>query len=264
MGGTVADRDYHYIVEAQDLQTYEARKENLDVVRLIYDFSCYLEADEAMVAIDRMSISVLPTGQAPRSWRQDYPVTLVATTPAPVDTYPLRFVSESFTNTGKSVEILVESGTPDFTYVMSFVAVSSDTQRHKQVDTVVIVEELVNPLMVGSGATVTDPGQVIVIGGSTNLPAGFDGLIIFENSGNLSNVIITFPPSPSLGQTIEFIDALGKDGSYPVTFRGYLNVAVDGDGTTSFVSGFNYDCLRWRWTGSPGWHLMATRFNFLA
>jgi len=262
----MAERDYDYTVFAQDLDPYgPAGKENLDVIRLRFDFSCYLEPEEVVQAVQFPTIAVAPTGVTVTNWRRDYPLDCsMALQAAPAeDLYPLRVVSEAITNLGKMIELRLNAGTPGFVYIVSFVVVASVTRRRKQVDTFVNVETVLNPLMVGPGDLDPDVVPPIIIDQSTALPIGFDGLVVLENSGNLSGIVITLPPNPVLGQMVEFIDALGKDEAHPVTFRGDGDVPIDGDGAVTFVSALNYDCLRWKWLGT-NWHLMATRFGYVA
>jgi hypothetical protein len=260
----MADKDYNFTVFASDLKPFGAvGKENMDVIRLIYDFSCYLESDETVQAIEFPTIVVAPPGADRTSWRQDYPIDCCDPATVADDLYTLRVVSEAITTNGKSIEIRINAGTPNFIYVLSFVVVASTTRRRKQIDTLIRIEQPLNMLMVGPGDLDPDTSAPIIISSSTALPVGFDGLVVLENSGNTSGIVITFPPNPVLGQMLEFIDALGKDQAYPVTFRGDGDVPIDGDGRTVFVSSINYDCLRWKWMGS-NWHLMALRFDFLA
>lgn len=260
----MVDRDYKFVVFPNDLDPYgPVGKENLDVIRLTYDFSCYLESEEVLQAIEFPSVDVAPAGTNRSNWRQDYRLDCFAAGTLASDLYPLRVVSEAITNVGKWLEIRVNAGTPDFTYVLSYVIIGSTSRRRKQVDTLINIETALNSKMIGPGDLDPDSVPPIVINSSTALPMGFDGLVILQNTSNVSNIVVTLPPNPVLGQMIEFIDALGKDQTYPVTFRGDGDVPIDGDGRTLFVSSINYDCLRWYWMGT-NWHLMATRFDFLA
>lgn len=257
-------RDYKFTVFPADLAPYgPVGKENADIIRLTYDFFCYLEADETVQAIEFPTIVVAPPGTNRTNWRQDYPVDCSAVTTLAADLYPLRVVSEAITGVGTQVEIRVNAGTPEYTYVLSFVIIASDTRRRKQVDTLIRIEQPLNALMVGPGDLDPDIIPPIIVNGSTALPMGFQGLVILQNSSNISGIVITLPPNPDLGQEVEFIDALGKDAAYPVTFRGDGDVPIDGDGRLVFVSSINFDCLRWVWMGS-NWHLFMNRFDGLA
>jgi hypothetical protein len=172
----VSDKDYNYFVLGQSLEPYTSRKEHLDGTRLFYDFTCYLQPDETLVRVERALVSAVPPGVLPvptisPGWRQDYPLGCVG--PAgPLlgeDLYPLLVISWALINEGRGVEILIESGTPGFTYVMSFVAVSSSPDRHKQVDTLITIESVVNPRMLGPlepaalGEVVAGVGSVITV-----------------------------------------------------------------------------------------------------
>ena len=261
----MADKDYNYTVFPSDLKPFgPVGKENLDIIRLSFDFSCYLETSELIQAIEFPTIAVLSASSTTNNnWRQDFPVECEATTEDVEDKYTLTVTSESITGSGKVVQIMLHAGTPRFSYVLSFVAIASATRRRKQVDTIINIEDALNPAMLSPGQV--DPLALppIIITDTTALPMGYDGLVILQNSGNKYDIVVTLPPNPVIGQMLEFIDAYGKDGTYPVTFRGDGDVPIDGDGRTIFVSSINYDCLRWKWTGA-NWHLMAMRFDWLA
>jgi hypothetical protein len=262
---TIVNKDYRFTVFPDDLTPYgPIGKENLDVIRMTYDFSCYLETDEVVQEVQFPTIAVAPsTTPVNQNWRTDYRPDCPppAATEIPPDTYPLKVVSEAIADAGKSIQVKVNAGTPGLTYVLGFVTVGGTTLRRKQVDTLIWIDQPLNPMMIGPGDLNPDVVPPVIISDSTALPMGFDGVVILQNA-TTSNIVITLPPNPILGQMVEFIDAYGTDGTYPVTFRGDGDVPIDGDGRLVFVSSINYDCLRWKWTGA-NWHLMATRFDFL-
>ena len=264
----MADKDYNFKVFADTLDPLgPVEKENLDVIRLIYDWSCWCDTGEHLAQIDFPTIQALPPGASPTNWRQDYPPDTASDTP-PTDDYPLRILSEAITTaiTGSpatTVEIKVIAGTPGLSYVMSYVVTSNTSRRRKQIDTVVTIQQPLNTLMVGPGDLDPDTLPPIVVTGGVALPMGFDGLVILTNNASTTDIVITLPPNPEMGQRVKFIDALGTDQAFPVTFRADGDAIMDGDGTTNFVSTINYDVLEWTWTGS-NWHLDAQRFNFLA
>jgi hypothetical protein len=182
----VADKDYNYEIDAQDLQPQMARKEHLDRLRLIYDFTPYLDTGEVISRIIRATVQTVPPGASVPSawtnsanWRQDYPLECpmsLATVPPgslPEDTYPLVVVAQALTADGKGVDIWVDDGTPGFTYVMSFLAVALMSNREKQVDTLITIEVPINSLMVGPmtaaapGDYVTGTGAVLPLTDST-------------------------------------------------------------------------------------------------
>jgi hypothetical protein len=263
----MADKDYKFTIFPDTLDPCgPVSKENMDVVRLQYDFRCYLDAGETIQIVEFPTISlVAPQQYGGGSWSQDYPLSNGGDTTSapPTDNYPLSIVSEAITNVGLQVDIRINSGTPDMTYVVSFVIVGNLTRRRKQVDTLIVIEHPVNDRMVGPGQLDPDIVPPIIVSGSVALPMGFQGLVILENSGNNTSIVLTLPPNPELGQLIDFIDALGKDALYPVTFRGDGDVPIDGDLRTIFVSDIAFDVLRFIWMGT-NWHLESQRFGFLS
>lgn len=258
------EKDYKFTVFSDTLDPLgPVGKENMDVIRLQFDFYAYLDAGETIQIVEFPTISLAPAAAEQRLWNQDYPVGNDLTPVVLADTYPLSIVSEAITNMGLQVDIRLNAGTPDMTYVVSFVIVGNTTRRRKQVDTFIAIEHPVNALMVGPGQLDPDILPPIVVSGSVALPMGFAGLVILENSGNNTSIVLTLPPNPALGQLIDFIDALGKDGLYPVTFRGDGDAPVDGDLSSIFVSNLAYDALRFIWMGT-NWHLESQRFGFLS
>jgi hypothetical protein len=261
----MAETDYKFMVYSDTLTPFGVvGKENLDVLRLKYDFTCYLETGESVSEIMFPTVSpVFGQEQQNRYWKQDYPPDGVTTTvELPPDDYTLTVVSEAITGSGNEIDIKLTAGTPGYTYVMTFVAVGSTTRRRKQVDTTIYIEVPLNPSMVGPGTLNPDIVPPIVVNGSVALPIGFSGLVILENSSNSTSLVITLPPNPAMGQLVDFIDALGKDGLYPVTFRADADGPLDGDGSTTFVSITAYEALRFVWVGS-NWHIEPQRFGFL-
>jgi len=255
---------YTFAVEDCDMEPFgPVRKENLDVIRLIYDFTCFLDGGETIAEIMFPVISPVTATQDSRGWQTDYPLSSVDT-PAvlPPDDYTLVVVSEAVTGAGYQIEVRLTAGTPGYLYVMSFVAVGATTRRRKQIDTLVQIDIPVNPSMRGPGTINPDIVPPIVINGSVALPVGFNGLLILENVSNSTSLVVTLPPTPTLGQVVEFIDALGKDGLYPVTFRADGDGPLDGDNSTVFVSITAFEAIRFVWVGA-NWHLESLRFGFI-
>jgi hypothetical protein len=262
----VGNNDYTFTVYANSLNPFgPVGKENLDVLRLRYDFTCYLDPSEGIDLIQFPTIGLPATVQdgSSGSWRQDYPPDDSTTgSVPPADTYPLAVVSQAI-ESPQIVDIRLNAGTPGFQYVMSFLIVGSSSRRRKQVDTLINVEPALNPAMSGPGQLDPDIVPPIVVSGSIALPMGFDGLVIMENTSSLTGLVVTLPPNPELGQEVEYIDKLGTDGACPVTFRGDGDVPIDGDGSLTFLSITAYEALRFVWTGTY-WHLESVRFGFLA
>lgn len=261
-------QDYTFVVQPADTVPYGAiDKENMDVVQVFYDLSCYLESGGAIATVNFPSVTAIQPNGLNKNWKQDYPPDTTGTTVVPIpDTYPLTIVSLSITTNGTVVNMHLAAGTPGLSYIVSLVVVDTTPYRQKQIDLLVNIDQPLNPGLVGPADTTPagSGGTLVVTTGSTALPAGFDGLVVLNNANNTSGIVITLPPAPTTGQTVEFIDAMGKDSAYPVTFYGANNAALDGDGSLTFVSSIAWDCLRWRWTGSPGWHLQALRYDFVA
>lgn len=263
----MAGTDYGYQVFSTTLTPFQAAKENMDITRLVYDFTCWLDADEVIEQIDFPTIQPVPPGQATTgNWQVDYPLsdTPTAGTTPPADTYPMSVLSEAITANANTVDIKVIAGTPTFQYVLSFTVTGSSSRRRKQVDTIITIEPLVNKAMAGPGDIGPDTmSPPLIISDSVSLPMGFTGIVLFSNSGNIAGVVITLPPNPNAGDMVEFVDCLGKDAAYPVTFRADGDQpVVDADGSIYFVSTFNYDFLRWVWTGVT-WHMTPWRYTFL-
>ena len=267
----MADKDYNFtICSNTPIPVGPVVKENMDVTRLTYDFTQWLDMaeDEIVEQVEFPTIGVLPYGSTPATnWRQDYPVDSTTTpdnTPPP-DTYPLMVVDEAanIINNGLGVEIKVIAGTPAFGYVLSFLTVASVTRRRKQVDTIINIEVPSNPAMLGPGDinpdNITPP---LIITGSTALPMGFSGMVFINNEANTPSIVITLPPNPVAGQQVKAFDASGTNGTYPVTFRADADQPMDVDGSIWFVSTIDCDVLEWTWTGS-NWHLQTARIAFL-
>ena len=263
----MADRDYKFTVLPDNLLPYgPLGKENLDVIRLQYDFSCWLDTGEIIQQINFPTISVVPVGAPASNWQQDFPLSTTgsaSTTDPPADTYPLTIVEQKILTGGTMVEIEVNAGTPGFEYVVSFLAVGKDSGRRKQTDTLINIDIPVNSAMVGPGGVDPNITPPITLNSSTALPFGFSGLVLWSNSSNLNNQVITLPPNPAAGQEVEIIDVLGTNATYPLSIVGDSNVPVDVSGLTGFSSGIAFDVLQFVWTG-VNWHMKVPRFGFLA
>lgn len=264
----MAATDYSYQIFSTTLSPLgPAVKENMDITRLVFDFSCWVDqtVNEVISVIEFPTIMTLPYGLLTNTWSVDYPYQepVDPSAPPPPDTYPLRVLSEAITTNATTVEIKVTAGTPGFSYDIAFLVTGSVTARRKQVEVIVQVEQPTNTAMLGPGdigpSEVTTP---LFITDTTALPMGFEGLVILNNSGNRNGIVLTLPPNPTSGQFVEFIDQMGTDGQYPVTILADSNAPVDGDGSTSFVSTIAFDVLKFTWMTS-NWHLQSRRFGFL-
>src|SRR3954451_1876332 len=69
----------------------------------------------------------------------------------------------------------------------------------------------------GSGGAALQ--AVIVVTGSTTLPAGYAGLVRVENAA-AAPITIILPAAPTVGQKITLKDTAGNAGSFPVMIQG--------------------------------------------
>jgi hypothetical protein len=260
-----ADPDYTFYVESDTMDPFgPVFKENLDITRLVYDFTCWLAEEDEGTSEPISAVSYPIVGvesNLGRDWQVDYPLGSNAT-PTPIsDDYPLSIQSVAIASSATEIEVRVSAGTPGITYVVSVIASSATTKRRKQVDTLVTIEEPLNPnLLAQSAPDITDVSPPLTISGDYTLPLGFAGRIYVENEASLP-ITITLPVTPTEGQRLAPVDILGNAATYPITYA-----AATGDTVytaPSFVSDVNYDDLIFEWVGDH-WIVLASRYTFLA
>lgn len=240
--------DYRFDVFPNTTQPFgPVFKENMDIVRLVIDFTCWLEGGEVIYAVSTPAVAV--EGSPTPPWQNDYPLDNTSVTVVPVDAYPLTVQSVYFTLNGAQVEIRLSAGTPGLNYVVSVVATSSEPvrQRRKQVDCLVTIEQPLNPALVHTAAP--DPTAVmpIIATGNTNLPLDYNGRVYIQNTSG-GPITITLPVAPTQLQRVAPVDILGNAGLFPVTIAGAL--PADKIYTSpSCVMNVNYNDMIFEWEG---------------
>lgn len=256
----MAGKDWFFTVMADDTAAYgPATKQNLDIIRLVFDFSCWLD-NEGIGATTYPQIKVEPLLPVP-PWQNDYPLDNTSVTEPVEDLYPLMVIAEAVTGLSSKLEIRVGSGTPGATYVVSAIVRGATTMRRKQVDCLVTVETPLNESMVGEvDITPEELAPPLVVGGSATIPVNYHGRVYIEN-GTGYPITITLPASPFVLQRIEPVDILGTFGTAPCYFVGAPANLIDGE--TYFYTDTPHDDLIFEWTGAQ-WIILTSRFGMLA
>lgn len=222
-------------------------KDNMDISRLIVDFTCWLDPSESITLLEHLMVTnELPALVPP--WRSNYPLDETTMTPVLEDLYPLIFYRNNIIQAGKAVVIDMAAGTPGLTYVVSFVAQAGVSLRKRVVDILMVIDQPLNPNMVDIGDVIPTYAYPLFITMTTALPLGFAGRVYIDNQTSAPMVVV-LPPSPLLGDVVSVLDYGETATSYPVTFEGATgseNFSTDG---TEFVSNVNGDDLTFEWTG---------------
>jgi hypothetical protein len=166
-----AGLDYTFLVPVPETTAPfgPVSKENYDLTEINIDYTNWLEPGET-ISFSMPPVAVAATPQVP--WQQDYPLdaAISACAGTVTDTYPLTVISTSVEST--IAQALLQAGTPGLTYAVSFVATASISERRKQVDVLVFVGSLVNPLAVGAagptnfGVSSVTAGEGLIGGGT--------------------------------------------------------------------------------------------------
>lgn len=261
----MADTDYEFFVESDTTQPFgPISKENLDITRLNFDFTCWLE-DQEDATTEPISAVIYPVigveSNLGKVWQADYPLDGAPGPPPPIsDDFPLTVQSVEISEGAKEVNVRVSAGTPGLTYIVSVVVSSATTKRRKQVDALVYVEDPLNPNLVALAAPdITDVSPPLTISGSYVLPLGFAGRIYIENSSG-APITLTLPPTPTEYQRVAPVDINGNAATYPVTVVGATGDLIYGG--SSFVMDMNYDDLIFEYDGSH-WIILASKYGFL-
>lgn len=245
--------EYYFAVTTDDdkgMPFGPVNKDNMDVSRLIVDFTCWLDPNETITQIANMMIGA---GLCPSAnigfgaWQSDYPVNCCSTpTVPPDDTYPLTFVHTAVVNAGKMVEVDVSGGTPGLTYAVSFTVTAGVSFRRRVIDICVAIDQPINPAMVGLGGMYPSFDFPLVINVSTDLPFGFSGRVYVENTTS-APLTVTLPPSPSLGQSVLIKDILGNCATWPITVVGGASTIED---QPTLVMSYNYNWVELSFTNT--------------
>jgi hypothetical protein len=259
-----AGTDYYFSPMPDDLQPYgPVGKENLDIIRVVYDLTCWLEETSPPEDISLVSYPVIlaqPNLQLPQ-WQTDYPLDNTSATDVPVDEYPLSVVDVSITGLSNQVQMRLGAGTPQLTYVVSLTVTGSTTRRRKQLDLLVTIEEPLNPGLVRNMDVDPDAltPPLILTGGNATIPQGYAGRVYVENGSN-APMTITLPAAATPLQVISPVDINGNFATYPVTYTAAPGDTIEG--AMSYVSDINHDDLRFEWTGSQ-WIVLINRYGML-
>jgi len=216
-----------------------SQKQHIDVRKYFFDFKRWLDRSETITRLS--NFAALP-GQAAWGWQVDYPF---ASEPSDVpDTFPL-ILDESAILSGKTVSLMVASGTPGVSYLVSFLAIAG-TGRAKQVDIVVSVAPppITSPAPEPPVMPPTPPSMTIYE--TTALPAGTAGFIYISNVST-EPLFVTLPPSPVVGQTLTIKDITGNAGTYPITVVGGT---AQIEGQPTLYMNFDYSWIQITYTGA--------------
>lgn len=224
------------------LRSHPIYKQAVDTRKLTIDFSRWLDADETIASIGNFAIQSSPPTTS-GSWTSDFPAVEPVTTPA--DANPLFMDGASVISAGTQVQLLISGGTPQLSYMVSFLVTAGPTQRQKEVDLFVYVNAVVNANMISS---ITPPAlSVTVVAASVNLATGTTGIVNIQN-GTGSAITVQLPSNPVLGQQLDFKDVNGNAFAHHVTVQGASGALIDG--SANFVFNENYQAISFRWAGS--------------
>jgi len=245
--------EYYFMVAVDDdkgVPFGPVNKDNMDISRLLIDFTCWLDVNESITELSHMTIMPNPAMSLP-TWQADYPLCNMYSYSTGVDTYPLDFVKQAVFQSGKIVALDVAAGTPTMSYVVSFTALAGVSKRRRLVDILMVIDRPLNPALVG----LSDDTPVVFplyVNTSTLLPYGFTGSVYVENTSG-GAITITLPPSPTPGDKITIKDIVGNATAYNITIN-----TPDGsliDDTATYVIAFGFGNLGVEWTGTR-WSIM--------
>lgn len=219
-------------------------KSTTDVQRTEIDFVRWLDDDESIGAVSQFSLLVDTSNPLATAWQTDYPFDPTAEDSPIEDTTPLILVGATIT--GTTANILVGAGTPGITYIVSFVARGATSGREKEVDFLVTIAEQVNSEMISS-LDPTPAETTTVVAGTIALDEGLTGTIFVENAAAAA-ITITLPPSPTLNQTLDCVDASGNAATYTIHWEGDSGALINGAATYDFS--LDYQSASFRWNGT--------------
>jgi hypothetical protein len=220
-------------------------KQSIDVRAVIIDFTRWLDTSQSEVigTLSNFAIEADPDAAYP-AWQTDIPFTS-ETSEAPADTTPLSLFGASVLSGNKKARILVANGTAGLTYMVSFLVTVSPSQRTKEIDLLVSINQAVNSEMITSTTPPTQDNTIV--SATIALATGTAGSVYVEN-GTGSPITITLPASPTTGQVIDAKDVTGNAGDDDVTWQGASGALIDGGAT--YVWNQNFQATTFEWTGS--------------
>lgn len=222
-------------------------KQSIDAREVIIDFSRWLDTGESIATLSNFAILANPSVSYP-SWQTDFPF-VTPTTPAPADTIPLVIDGATVLSSSRA-SLLIGNGTPGLAYMVSFLVTVAPTQRLKEIDILVSINQPVNSSMISS---TTVPAQsVTVVSATAALVAGTTGSVNVNNTSG-APITITLPPTPVLDQTINAKDVGRNAGTNAITWQGAAGALIDGAAT--FIWGVSGAADQFKWTGS-GWSIL--------
>lgn len=241
--------EYYFAVDNDDDKGTPfgpVNKDNMDISRLIVDFTTWLDPSESITRVDHMMIKADPPQVTP-PWQANYPLDETSKN-TPPDTYPLVFTDHAVIHEGKAVVLDLAAGTPQLSYAVSFTATAGLSRRRRLVDVLMVVDKPLNPDMValsdGATPSYTYP---LIINTTTLLPLGFTGTVYVENTVAMP-ITVTLPPTPDLGDAIDIKDVPGNAATWNITV-----VSADGsliDDMASYLIAYGFGNLGVEWSGS--------------
>lgn len=240
--------EYYFSVDTDDdkgVPFGPVNKDNLDVSRLIIDFTCWLDANESVTEISYLTVLANPALPLP-SWQANYPLDETSATP-PVDTYPLVIIEQSVIHGGKAVVLDLAAGTPQLSYAVSFAAVAGVSRRRRLVDILMVIDKPLNPALVADAPVPPVYIYPLIIHTTTILPYGFAGKVYVDNT-SAAPLTVTLPPSPTLGDAIDIKDVPGNAMTYNITV-----ISPDGsliDDMASYLIAYGFGNIGVEWSGS--------------
>jgi len=248
--------EYYFAVNTDDdkgVPFGPVNKENMDISRLLVDFTCWLDPSESITAIGHLAIEPNPPQSVP-PWQSNYPLDEFSSVVIPTDTYPLDFVRQSVINSGKAVALDMSAGTPGLTYAVSFSATAGVSVRRRLVYILMAIDMPLNPAMVAvSEGAMPTYSYPLIINVSTVLPFGFTGTVYVENISGAA-LAITLPQAPVLGHSVAIKDVTGNSGEFWITITGADGATIDK--SPSLVLRAPFSAATLEWSGS-GWSQMS-------
>lgn len=180
------------------------------MAKVRFDFGAWLDKGANIVMASAIAIEVSPD-VAGAAWQLDYPLcgcVQPSTDPVPDDN-PIQPEIELIDE--KTVALLLAAGTPELTYLVSFLATAGPDFRRKEVGLLMSCYAL-RPFV---PSTAPPPPPVTTVGGNVTLPEGTQGTINISNTTG-AEITIRLPSSPLVDQSLKFKDVAGNAGDHPI------------------------------------------------